>query len=55
MKCNSFIKDRKLSKKRVKLTNTQLDKLKSAVKQNKKGTIWRINKKNFEGEELPHF
>ena len=38
---------------RVKLTNTKLNKLKSAAK-NKTGTILRINKKNFEDEELPH-
>ena len=38
---------------RVKLKNTQLNKLKSAAK-NKIGTILRINKKNFEDEELPH-
>ena len=38
---------------RVKLTNTQLNKLKSAAK-NKTGKILRINKKNFEDEELPH-
>ena len=38
---------------RVKLTNTQLSKLKSTVK-NKTGTILRISKKNFEDEELPH-
>ena len=38
---------------RVKLTNTQLNKLKSAVK-NKTGTIFRMNKKIFEDEELPH-
>ena len=31
---------------RVKLTNTQLNKLKSAVK-NKTGTILRLNKKNW--------
>ena len=37
----------------VKLTNTQLNKLKSAAK-NKTGTILRLNKKNFEDEELPH-
>ena len=37
---------------RVKLTNTQLNKLKFAAK-NKTGTI-RLNKKNFEDEELPH-
>ena len=38
---------------RVKLTNTQLNKLKSAAK-NKTETISRLNKKNFEDEELPH-
>ena len=38
---------------RVKLTNTQLSKLKSASK-NKTGTILRINKKNVEDEELSH-
>ena len=38
---------------RVKLTNTKLNKLKSAAK-NKTGTILRINKKNFQDEELPH-
>ena len=38
---------------RVKLTNIQLNKLKSAAK-NKTGTILRLNKKNFEDEELPH-
>ena len=38
---------------RVKLTNTLLNKLKSAAK-NKTGTILRVNKKNFEDEELPH-
>ena len=38
---------------RVKLTNTQLNKLKSAAK-NKTGTILRLNKKNFEDEELPY-
>ena len=36
---------------RVKLTNTQSNKLKSAEK-NKTGKILRINKKNFEVEEL---
>ena len=40
-------------KARVKLTNTQLNKLKSEVK-NKAGTISRINKKNFKDEELLH-
>ena len=38
---------------RVKLTNTQLNKLKSAEK-SKTGTILRLKKKNFEDEELPH-
>ena len=38
---------------RVKLTNTQLSKLKSAAK-NKIGTILRLNKKNFKDEELPY-
>ena len=38
---------------RVKLTNTTLSKLKSAVK-SKTGAILKLNKKNFEEEELPH-
>ena len=38
---------------RVKLTNTQLNKLKSAAK-NKTGTILKLIKKNFENEEFPH-
>ena len=38
---------------RVKLINTQLNKLKSAAK-SKTGTILRINKKYFQDEELPH-
>ena len=38
---------------RVKLTDTQLNKLKSAAK-NKTETILRINRKNFQDEELPH-
>ena len=38
---------------RVTLTNTQLNKLKSAAK-NKTGTTLRLNKKNFKDEELPH-
>ena len=37
---------------RVKLTHTQLN-MKSAAK-NKAATISRLNKKNFENEELPH-
>ena len=36
---------------RVKLTNTQLNKLKSAAK-NKAGTILSIYKENFQDEEL---
>ena len=37
----------------VKLTNTQLNKLKPAA--NKKiGTILKINKKNTQDDELPH-
>ena len=38
---------------REKLTNTQLNKLKSKTK-NKTRTILRINNKNIEDEELPH-
>ena len=38
---------------RVILTNTQLNKLKSAAK-NKTGTTLRVNKKNLEDEELLH-
>ena len=38
---------------KVKLTNTQLKKLKSTVK-NKTSKILRLNKKNFEDEEVPH-
>ena len=38
---------------RVKLTNTQLNKLKSAVK-NKPETKLRMNQKNFGDEKLPH-
>ena len=38
---------------RVKLTDTQLNKLKSLA-ENKTGTWLRLNKKNFEDEELPH-
>ena len=38
---------------RVKLTNTQLNRLKS-VSKDKAGTILRITKKNFQDEELPH-
>ena len=38
---------------RVKLTNTQSNKLKSAAK-NRSGTILKLNNKNYEDEELPH-
>ena len=38
---------------RVKLTNTQLNKLKSAAK-NKTVTVLRLNMKKFEDEKLPH-
>ena len=38
---------------KVKLTNAQLNKLKSATK-NRTGKILRLNKKNFENKELPH-
>ena len=36
---------------RVKLTNTQLNKLKSAAK-NRTGTILRLNERNFQDEEV---
>ena len=38
---------------RINLTNTKLTKLKYATK-NKKGTILRLLKENFEDEELQH-
>ena len=38
---------------RVKLTNTQLNKIKSAAKNNTRTTL-RTNKQNFQNEELPH-
>ena len=38
---------------RIKLANTQFNKLKSAAK-NKAGTILRLNRQNFEDEVLPH-
>ena len=37
---------------RVKLTNTQLNKLKSAAK-NRTGAILRLNERNFQDEEVP--
>ena len=50
---NSFIIIANYQEARVKLTNTQLNKLKSVAK-NKTGTMLRINKKNFQDKELPH-
>ena len=41
------------SKVNVKLTDTQLKKLKNAIK-NKTGTTLRINLKMFKGNNLPH-
>ena len=38
---------------KIKLTNTQLNKLKSAAKSNT-GIILRLTKENFKNEELPH-
>ena len=38
---------------RVKLTNTQLSKLKSAAKNNT-STTWRKTKSNFQDDELSH-
>ena len=38
---------------RVKLTNAQLNKLKSTA-ENETGTKLRLNKKNFEDKDLPH-
>ena len=38
---------------RVRLTNTQLSKLKSAAK-NKTATVLRIHNKNFEDKKLPN-
>ena len=40
-------------KARFKLTNTQLNKLKSVVKY-KTGTTLGLNEKNFKDEDLPH-
>ena len=51
-KCDSIIKDG-YQDARVEITNTQLNKIKSAAK-SETGTIIRINKKHFEGKELPH-
>ena len=41
------------NKKNVKLSNTQLKKIKTAVK-NKTGTTLRINLRMFNGNNLPH-
>ena len=38
---------------RIKLTNTQLNKLKSAAK-NKSGATLKATSKKFQDEELPH-
>ena len=38
---------------RAKITNSQLNKLKSTAK-NKTGTTLKRTKKNFQDEELPH-
>ena len=51
--CNSTIEMVNYQKERVKLTNTLLNKLKSAAKMNKRATL-RLNMKKFENEELPH-
>ena len=51
--CNSTIEMVNYQKERVKLTNTLLNKLKSAAKMNKRETL-RLNMKKFEDEELPH-
>ena len=42
-----------MKKQELKLTNTQLNELKSSAK-NKTGTALRIAKKKIEDEELPH-
>ena len=52
-RCNSTVKDGKLSRSKSKLTIIQLNKLKYAVK-HKTGTILRLNKKKIEDKELPH-
>ena len=51
--CNSTIEMVNYQKERVKLTNTLLNKLKSAAKMNKRATL-RLNMKKFEDDELPH-
>ena len=52
-KCNSPRKKTNYQEARVKLTNTQLNKLKSATKHETR-TILRKNKKKIQDEELPH-
>ena len=52
-KHNGIIKIANYQEMKLKLTNTQLNKLKSAAK-NMTGQILRLTKKNFEDEELPH-
>ena len=39
---------------RVKITNTQLNKLKSTAKKKKTGTTLSMTKKNFQYEEVTH-
>ena len=48
-----FKKIENYSEARVKLTNTKLNKVKSAAK-NKTGIISRLIERNFKDEELPH-
>ena len=52
-KCNSFIKGKNWEKAKVKLRNSQLEKLNSWA-ENKTGTTLRITKKIFQNEEFPH-
>ena len=52
-KHNGIIKIANYQETKVKLTNTQLNKLKSAAK-NMTRQILRLTMKNFEDEELPH-
>ena len=50
---NSLTKDGNYQKATVQLTNTQLNKLKSAAN-NKPGKTFKITKKNVQDEQLPH-
>ena len=52
-KCNNLNKNTNYGESRVKLTNTQLNKLKFAAKNDTETTL-RITKKNFQDEELYH-